>query len=366
MSAHYWATLLLAIALAPILRAVGLPLRFTWTEYFVSYWLALTAQSAFTACILYVAGSPYAETLAPIFRRIGQQKARLLFLIPLSIFLVWLNGPAFGFVLFVDAIALVEFVDRSKECRAQCSKMCFDIFIPAAYLFVAFVLIFAYNDVIALRRYDGSWEFILNRADAFILGGHTISPWVHAVLSQWPRSIPWLQIIYFAMFTQVGAAIAILALRDGRSMALKFVGTVVSAYYIGLFIFYWVPATGPYAICRDHFSILPLGMTVYETQRIFLESLNQLRLFHAKDFIGMDYFIGLPSMHVVQPIIVLWFLRRWKRMIIALIAFDVLLVLAILLLEQHYLVDLIAAVPVAASAIAISGRDTHTHGVHHG
>ncbi len=61
--------------------------------------------------------------------------------------------------------------------------------------------------------------------------------------------------------------------------------------------------------------------------------------------------------------IVLWFLRRWKRMIIALIAFDVLLVPAILLLEQHYLVDLIAAIPVAASAIAISGKDTFTDGV---
>ena len=41
ISAHYWATALLVIALVPLLRAVGLPLKFSWTAYFVSYWLAL-------------------------------------------------------------------------------------------------------------------------------------------------------------------------------------------------------------------------------------------------------------------------------------------------------------------------------------
>jgi hypothetical protein len=358
MSAHYWVTLLMAIALIPILRAVGLPLKFTWADYFESYWLALVVQSAFAACVLYVAAFPYAETVAPTIRRIGRQKARLLFLIPLFFFLVWLDGAAFGFLLFVDAIAVAEFVDRSNERRTQLLKMCLDVFFPAAYLFIAFILIFAYNDVIALRRYDGSWEIILNRVDAFILGGHTVSPWAHSLLSHWPSLIPWLQVIYFAMFTQVGAAIVILAWRDGRSAASKFVGTVVSAYYIGLFIFYWVPATGPYAICRNHFSLLPPGVTVYEVQKIFLNSLNQLRLMHTKDFISRDYFIGLPSMHLVQPLIVLWFLRRWKGMVIVLIAFDVVMVLAILLLEQHYVVDLIAAIPVAVLAIAVSGRHT--------
>ena len=63
-------------------------------------------------------------------------------------------------------------------------------------------------------------------------------------------------------------------------------------------------------------------------------------------------------MHIVQPLIVLWFFRARKGLLILLIAFDVLLVPAILLLEEHYLVDLIAAVPVAALAIAICGRQT--------
>ncbi len=366
INAHYWATLLLVVALVPIMRAVGLPLKFAWAEYFVTYWVALTIQSVFAACILYVVGYPYAETVGPIFRRIRNQKARLLFLIPLLAILIGIDGPLFGFILFIDTIALLEFNERATERRASSAKISLDIFIPAVYLFVALIMIFAYNDVIAVRRYDGSWEYIMNRADAFILRGHTVSPWAHAVLSRWPQSIPWLQFIYFAMFAQIGAAISILSLQDGRSMALKFVGTIAFAYYISLFVFYWMPTTGPYAICRDHFSVFPPGTSMYETQKVILGSLNQLRVLRTKDLIGEDYYIGFPSMHLVLPLIILWFLRRWKGMVILLIAFDVLLVPAILLLEQHYLVDLIAAVPVAALAIAICGRDIVIGGVQQG
>ncbi|HLW99683.1 MAG TPA: phosphatase PAP2 family protein [Candidatus Acidoferrales bacterium] len=366
MSADCWATLALLIALVPIMRAVGLPLKFAWADYFVSFWVALTLQSIFAACVLYVVGSPYAETLGLVIRRIRKQKARLLFLIPLVVLLIYLHGPLLGFLVFVDTIALLEFLDRSTEGGASAAKMLLDVFIPAAYLFVVLILVFAYNDIIALLRYDGSWEYAMNRADAFILSGHTVSPWAHAVLSRWPQSVPWLQVIYFAMFMQIGAAIAILALRNGRSIALKFVGTIAFAYYASLFIFYWMPTTGPYAICRDHFSFFPAGTSMYETQQALLGSLSQLRLSHTLNMIGKDYFIGFPSMHIVQPLIVLWFFRARKGLLILLIAFDILLVPAILLLEEHYLVDLIAAIPVAALAIAICGRQTAIGGVQNG
>src|SRR5260370_40944597 len=59
-------------------------------------------------------------------------------------------------------------------------------------------------------------------------------------------------------------------------------------------------------------------------------------------------------MHIAQPLIVMWFLRRWKRIVAVLAAYDVLLVIAIVLVEWHYFVDLLAAVPVAGIAIAIT------------
>jgi hypothetical protein len=68
-------------------------------------------------------------------------------------------------------------------------------------------------------------------------------------------------------------------------------------------------------------------------------------------------------MHFAQALISLWFLRRWKRLLILIIVFDALLVPSILLLENHYLVDLIAAVPVAALAIIITRRDAFSAGI---
>ena len=357
ISAHYWVTALLVIALVPLLRAVGLPLKFSWAAYFISYWVALPAQSIFAVSILYVVGFPLSETIEPIVRRLHKQKQRVPFLILLAGFLVWLNGPAFGFVLFVDAIAILEFIDRTSQVRGLAAKMCLDVLVPAAYLFVTFVIVFGYNDIIALRRYTGSWEYTLNRADAFIMGGHTVSPWAHSVVLRWPHLISALQVIYFGMFTQVAATIVILAWKQGRLRALSFVGSAVTAYYIALVIFYWIPATGPYALFCEKVTVPTAGVAVYEIQGALIEVLNQLRGSHSKSFIGMDYFVALPSMHIVLPLIVLWYLRKWRRVAAALIAYDFLMVPAILILEWHYVVDLLAAIPVAALAIAINWRD---------
>ena len=56
-------------------------------------------------------------------------------------------------------------------------------------------------------------------------------------------------------------------------------------------------------------------------------------------------------MHIAQPLVVLWFLRRWKRIAYTLVAYDIVLVPAILLLEWHYLTDVIGGMIVAGIAI---------------
>ena len=60
-------------------------------------------------------------------------------------------------------------------------------------------------------------------------------------------------------------------------------------------------------------------------------------------------------MHIVQPVIVIWFLRRWRRMVVALALYALLIVAAVLLLEMHYVIDVIVGLFVAALAVAITG-----------
>ena len=72
--------------------------------------------------------------------------------------------------------------------------------------------------------------------------------------------------------------------------------------------------------------------------------------------------IGFPCMHIALPLISIWFLREWRRVIMILAVFDFSLVASILLLEWHYIIDLFAGVLVAALAVAAEAHFRKTLG----
>jgi hypothetical protein len=182
-----------------------------------------------------------------------------------------------------------------------------------------------------------------------------VSELTHWALQRFPLSFfKALEFIYFGMFLQIGASLILLALSDGRTQALQFVGTVLLSYYLALVIFYIWPAQGPYNLCPAHFSRFPADLQSYNIQKTIIRDALALWNHEPISRISTDYFIAFPCMHIVQPIIVLWFLRRWRRLVVALLAYDALLVGAILMLEMHYVIDIVAALPVAALAIAIT------------
>jgi uncharacterized membrane protein YhhN len=129
---------------------------------------------------------------------------------------------------------------------------------------------------------------------------------------------------------------------------MQFIGAIATAYFMGLASFYLVPATGPYYLSALRHD----GGYVGEGQMIFVNMLNSFVEHRRLSIIGTDYFIAFPCLHITQPLIVLWFLRGAKRIVAVLGAYDVILILAILLLQQHYVVDLIGGVCVALLAVA--------------
>jgi hypothetical protein len=158
------------------------------------------------------------------------------------------------------------------------------------------------------------------------------------------------------MFAQIGATLIIVALAQGKKRSLQFVGTILTSYYLALIIFYVWPAQGPYSLCPGHFSRFPSDLQSFNIQHTLIP--HALALWHHQPIsrISTDYFIAFPCMHIVQPIIVLWFLRRWRRMVIVLAAYDIVLIAAVLLLEMHYVIDILVGLLVAALAITISGQ----------
>jgi hypothetical protein len=348
---HYWITALLALALIPCLEKLHLPVNFDWAKLASAYWIVLAAQSIFVAALLYVIGFPLQETLAPAIQRLSRDKVRILFIVIFFAVLVWALTWIRALVLTVDAIAVLEFRERTKSIDLR--KPLLAVFAPACYLFAGFLLIFAYNDIILSLRFFGTTDAMFSSLDQWMLHGASVSSICHWAVHALPVSFfNFLEFIYFGMFAQIGAALLLTSLYYGRSQGLRFVGTILTGYFLALLLFYLWPSQGPYYLCPTHFSDFPRSLQTYAIQKQSI--VNSQALWDHKFLrrISTDYYIAFPCMHIVQPLIALWFLRRWRRIVIVLAVYDILLLAAIVLLEWHYVVDIVGGILVAAIAIA--------------
>jgi len=348
---HYWITLLLSLAVLPLEKWCHLPMNYNWVGLGSAYWLVLGAQSIFVAALLYEIGSPRTESKR-VFQRFFQQKGRIVAVLVFGAALVWAFSWFKALILTVDAIAILEFRERTKS--PVLGKTFWKVFVPAAYLFGGFLLVFSYNDIILSFRFFGATDSFFNAADRWLMHGVSVSDLSRSASHVFPASFfRLLEYIYFGMFPQIGAGVILSSMYFGRKRGLQLVGTILFAYYVGLVLFCLWPSQGPFYLCPDHFQHMPKDLRTYSAQVASIALSRDLwdHVRHAR--ISFDYFIAFPCMHIAQPIIVMWFLRHWRRVTIALAIYDVLLVAAILLLEWHYVVDVIGGFLVAAVAIAV-------------
>lgn len=353
-NAHFVASALLGVALFPALSSLKLPTRFDWPTYFVAYWFRLALDSICYAVVLYLIGFPFRETIQPVWRRYRESRRPLLLLVAAWVGFLWLFGPGLGLTLCVSLVAVLELVNRMREQRGELSGVAGAVFIPAAYLFLGLILIFAYNDIIVSLRFYGAFDALLNRMDARIMGGVTVSDMGHWTVRHLPTGIlEFLEFVYFGMFTQIGAGIFLTGLAFGRKRAVQFIGAILTGYYLALILFFLWPSHGPYYLSASHFAELPHTLRTYTSQQRLLANAQMFWEHKGKDRIGLDYYIAFPCMHIAQPLIVMWFLRKWKRIVGFLVGVDVLLLAPVLLLEWHYVVDLLGGVVVALLAIGI-------------
>ena len=148
----------------------------------------------------------------------------------------------------------------------------------------------------------------------------------------------------------------IIAVYLGSKEAARYVGTLLTAYFLGLVLFFLWPSMGPYFTCVNHFSEFPRLLRTYAAQSGMVAKVHLLTTNRGISQVDTDYFVAFPCLHIAQPLVVAWYLRRWRRMLVFLLAYDTLLIPAILLLEWHYLVDVIAGVLVSGIAIGLNMR----------
>ena len=349
-SSHYWFSLLLGAALIPLLKWQGLPVAFDWLKLGSAYWLVLAAQSIFVATLLsfFMSSPNWKSSLLRLLR----ERSRLLLLLIFFFALFWTLTWVKALIITVDTFAASEVFRKLSPTDRK--KVLSAVFIPALYLFGGFLLVFAYNDIILSLRFFGATDAVFNRMDRWLLHGFSVSDLCHWAVQHLSVSFfRALEFIYFGMFSQIGAGLILIALSDGRRRALHFVGTILTAYYLALVLFYLWPSQGPFYLCAGHFTVFPHELQSHAIQKWSLANSQGLWRHVPLHRISTDYYIAFPCMHIAQPLVVMWFLRRWKCILAVLAAYDTLLVVAIVLLEWHYLVDVIAGVLVAAAAILL-------------
>ena len=323
--------------------------RAAWLDIFPTFWVSLAARGIFGAVILALIAFPPELTFFPLWKRYSSQKARFVFLLPMAAAMVWQFGWLAGLIIVIDAVAIAEFLDchswRFKTVQEQTLNL-----LPAAtYIFVGVGTVFALNDVIASRQAITTYDHVFAAWDRFLLPFPVASITHHLSL----RSLQVIEVIYWSMFGEIGGVLILLALVDGRRNALKFAASIVTAFYLALALFYFFPSLGPYSLCNDHLTTLPRSLLSYQIQAGQMIKAGLLRKGNAK--LAFDFFIAFPSLHIVQPLIVLWFTRAWDaRLRYALIGYTTVLTAAILLLEWHYVVDVIAGTLLAGVAVLVN------------
>jgi len=351
---HWIATCLFAALVVPLFLAAKLPLSVNWPRLVSIFWVGLSLHSVAFAVLLMVIGFPIHQTLGPVWTHYKAQKPRLVFFVIFAIIMILQFGLLSGFVLIVLAVVLGELVDRTRGDLNAIVNLIKPLLVPSVYLFLGLVMVFAYNDLIATVKNPSAYDWLYLKMDSYLLGGSSVSAIAHSLIRRMPSSAVWSEVIYYGMFNQIGATLIVLAIYAGSKEAARYVGTLLTAYYLGLILFFLWPSMGPFYTCPGHFSEFPNFLRTYGSQLGMAQKAQLLATNRSLSQVDTDYFVAFPCLHIAQPLIVAWFLRKWKRIVVFLLAYDALLIPAILLLEWHYFVDIVGGVAVAALAIALN------------
>lgn len=344
----------MAISIAPAFLYLGLPLKFDWRAFLLTYWVSLTLQSVFLATLFYLLTNSFSQSIRPVYSRLSRKKPWLLIFTVLVGESVWLIGLPKSILISIALLGIVELTLRHRENHLDITETCMPILRPALYLFIGFIVIFSFNNVIASQRFYGAYDETFKEMDAWFLNGSTVSAVSHNLAAVLPKEwSKFLEFVYFGMFPQIGAALIFIALTEGAERSTQFVGTILLAYYLALLCYALWPSLGPFYSCAEHFSKFDSSLETFRIQKQLLANLETLWENKTTGQVGLDYFIAFPCMHLAQPIVVMWYLKSYRGILACLCAFNMFLVMAILLLEWHYLIDLLGGVAVALVAIAI-------------
>jgi hypothetical protein len=331
---QYAPVLLMAALFVPACRWVHI--RPTAPDRIAGYLFAWFVGSVMRAALLYQIGVSGAW---PDLRR---NPRRFLYAIPMFVLLLLVFGWWRFVGVSIICVAILEFYHRRGSW-----KQFGQIVGVWVYLAVGIVLAIEFQAVVVCVRGYDIYDRALLKIDSVLLLGGSVSAISHSAAALFPAA----EVLYYYMFAIIGVGIIFLCLAGEPATALRMSNGILVAYICSTVCFAIWPSAGPFSLCIDHLAHFPRQSITLPQQQFALASAAALWRHRGNVADPAMYFISFPAMHVTIPLIVIWFLRRWRRVAIILLAYTVLLVPAILILEWHYFVDILGGLGVAAVAV---------------
>lgn len=327
---HFWLSAACCILLLPAAFAARLRIVPSSSDLtLLGGWAIL---SIFWAALLYQFAIPGA------WSAYRGSAVRLLFILPLYIAMAFVYGPLVGIEAAVAVFAIGEFHFRRCNWKNAAGAL-----LPWFYLVAGIKIAAFFSSVIVTLRACTESDSALNRLDSLLLMGGSVDGFSRAASALYLPA----EFVYYCMFGAMGAGILFLCLAGDRRAAFQMSGAILTAYYLSLILFYFFPAQGPFIFAPLQARLLTAAMQGNSLA-------NATALYHHTSWIAPPaaYYVAFPSLHIAQPLIAAWFLRRWRAVSVIVFGYCLLLTPSILILRWHYVVDIIGGLVVAALAIA--------------
>jgi len=286
----------------------------------------------------------YQVTVPDAWSTIATGWKRFLCALPLLLVLVLIFRSLMFVPFFIIALAIMEFSYRRGNWKSVGYVVAVLMYLVAGLRFVI-----ESQAVIVWARGYNLYDSAMQKIDSWLLFGASVSGISHLGAS----FIPLAETVYYSMFYAIGVGIIFLCLGDTPSMAIRMCNSLIVAYVISTLCFALWPSAGPFFLCPDHVTHFPQRSMTLPIQQAILAEAAALHNHQTHNTSPTMYYISFPAMHVTIPLIVAWFLRRWRWVAAILVAYTVVLVPAILILEWHYFVDIIGGVVVAVLAVSL-------------
>lgn len=210
-------------------------------------------------------------------------------------------------------------------------------------------IIFSAFQVFVHKLNPNDYDYLLLKWD-YMFFGFDITVWLEKFISKGLTEV--LTLSYFSYYVLPTLTFVLLFFskkQDAFLIARNYLLAIVLGWY-GAFIFYIaLPAAGPDIAYPEHYSVPLQGLT--PLTNTYLENLGK---YLRESFVRNTF----PSLHFGIILITNYFayLYRRKYFWFCTLPLGTLLAIATVYLRQHYLIDLVGSLPVAAISIYITSK----------